>query len=80
MALVSLSIFKAMEVQKHIEEKFCVHMHINDACSGLTFYFDEEPSTEILNYLEQYFADYETGALSMVLSPNRTNFHLVDGK
>jgi hypothetical protein len=78
MAMVNLSIFKAMEVQKVVEEKFGVHMHISDNCSGLYFKFDESPSQEIIDFLEEYFANYETGSLYMVLGPNNKNFSLVD--
>jgi hypothetical protein len=53
-------------------------MHISDNCSGLYFKFDEEPSQEILDFLKDYFANYETGSLYMVLGLNNKNFSLVD--
>ena len=78
MAMVNLSIFKAMEVQKAVEEKFGVHMHIVDNCSGLYFKFDEAPGQEVLDFLKEYFAGHEDGHMEMLLSPNNMNFSLVD--
>jgi hypothetical protein len=67
-----------MEVQKAVEEKFGVHMHISDNCSGLYFKFDESPAQEILDFLKDYFANHPDGHMEMVLGPNNKNFSLVD--
>ena len=52
MAMVNISIFKAMEFQKAVEERFGVHIHISDNCSGLYFSFDEPASDEIIEFAE----------------------------
>lgn len=78
MAMINISIFKAIAVQKEVEEKFGVHMHIVDNCSGLYFKFDEEPAQEVLDFLKEYFANHEDGHMEMALGPNNMNFSLVD--
>lgn len=78
MAMVNISIFKAMEFQKAVEERFGVHIHISDNCSGLYFSFDEPASDEIVDFARGYFADFEGRSLDIVLTPNRTHLSLED--
>lgn len=78
MRMMNISIFKAIEVQKEVEEKFGVHMHIVDNCSGLYFKFDEAPKDELIDFLKEYFANHEDGHMEMLLAPNNMNFSLVD--
>ena len=78
MAPVNISILKAAEMQKAVEEKFGVHIKLNDTCCGLYYTFDEEPADEVLDFLKEYFENFEGGKLNMVLSPNKMNFSLAD--
>lgn len=78
MTMKNISIFKAMAVQKEVEEKFGIHMHIVDNCSGLYFKFDEAPSQEVIDFLEEYFANHEDGHMEMLFVPSKMNFSLVD--
>lgn len=78
MRMVNISIFKAMEFQKAVEEKFGLHIHVSDNCSGLYFKFDEPASDELIDFARDYFANFEDGALDIILTPNKLNLSLAE--
>ena len=78
MRTVNISIFKAKEFQKTVEEEFGIHIHVSDNCSGLYFNFDEPPTQELIDFAKDYFAKHENGKLDVVLSPNQEHMTLAE--
>ena len=78
MRMVKISIFKAIEFQKAVEEKFGVHIHVSDNCSGLYFTFDDAPAEEIIDFARDYFANHEDGSMDIILTPNHLHMSLAE--
>ena len=78
MRSVNISLIKAVEFQKAVEEKFGIHIHISDNCSGLYFNFDEPPTQELLDFSREYFGKPENGRLDIVLTPGHEHMSLAE--
>ena len=46
--------FEAGEMQKEIEEKLGVHIHLHDQCGGGLWFDLDEPNPEVMDYMIKY--------------------------
>ena len=76
--MAMITYFDAADMQRDVEEKFGVHIHIHDTCGGLYFSFDDEPSRDILEYVRKYWANHTKGSWRIMLTPDNLNFSLSD--
>ncbi len=52
-----MNLFEAGDMQKEIEEKFGVHLHIHDQCGTDLWFHMEEPNEEVREFIENYMKE-----------------------